>query len=105
MIESRKETGVVFRSTGSWYDVQDSSSLTIKCNLKGRIRLEGLRSTNPIAVGDSVVFTRSSDGTGIIEKIEERIMGTVLRLIFGFEGIPQLKKPIIQSCFSLERFL
>ena len=72
MIESRKETGVVFRSTGSSYDVQDSKGFTIKCNLKGRIRLEGLRSTNPIAVGDSVVFTRSSDGTGIIEKIEER---------------------------------
>ena len=62
----------MFRSTGSWYDVQDSSGSTIKCNLKGRIRLEGLRSTNPISVGDSVVFTRSSDGTGIIEKIEER---------------------------------
>ena len=72
MIESKKETGVVFRSTGSWYDVQDSSGSTIKCNLKGRIRLEGLRSTNPIAVGDSVVFTRSSDGTGVIEKIEKR---------------------------------
>ncbi len=72
MIELQKETGVVFRSTGSWYDVQDSSGSTIKCNLKGRIRLEGLRSTNPVAVGDLVVFTRSSDGTGIIEKIDDR---------------------------------
>ncbi len=62
----------MFRSTGSWYDIQDSNGSTIKCNLKGRIRLEGLRSTNPIAVGDSVLFTRSSDGTGIIQKVEER---------------------------------
>ncbi len=62
----------MYRSTGSWYDIQDSNGSTIKCNLKGRIRLEGLRSTNPIAVGDSVLFTRSSDGTGIIQKVEER---------------------------------
>ena len=67
-----KEHGVVFRSTGSWYDVQDSSGKTVKCNLKGKIRLEGLRSTNPIAVGDTVVFERNSEDAGTIEKIQER---------------------------------
>ena len=67
-----KETGIVFRSTGSWYDVQDSNGTTVMCNLKGKIRLEGLRSTNPIAVGDSVVFERTDEGKGAIEKIEER---------------------------------
>ena len=72
MSETSKETGIVFRSTGSWYDVQDSNGTTVKCNLKGKIRLKGLRSTNPIAVGDRVVFERVDDGQGMIEKIEER---------------------------------
>ena len=67
-----KEYGVVFRSTGSWYDVQDRSGKTVKCNLKGKIRLEGLRSTNPIAVGDTVVFERNSEAAGTIKKIQER---------------------------------
>lgn len=67
-----KETGIVFRSTGSWYDVKDSSGNTIKCNLKGKIRLEGIRSTNPISVGDSVVFERTESGQGAIEKILDR---------------------------------
>lgn len=67
-----KETGVVFRSTGSWYDVQDASGATIKCNLKGKIRLDGIRSTNPVAVGDLVIFEKTEDGKGSIEKIEDR---------------------------------
>ncbi|MAO46906.1 MAG: ribosome small subunit-dependent GTPase A [Crocinitomicaceae bacterium] len=72
MSKSGKERGVVFRSTGSWYDVKTQSDETFKCNLKGKIRLQGLRSTNPIAVGDKVVFERSDNGQGSIEKIEER---------------------------------
>ncbi len=67
-----KDLGLVFRSTGSWYDVQDCSGETLKCNLKGKIRLEGLRSTNPIAVGDIVEFERNSDGSGTIKKIQKR---------------------------------
>lgn len=67
-----KEKGIVFRSTGSWYDVQDSFGATIKCTLKGKIRLDGIRSTNPIAVGDIVVFVRTDEGQGAIEKIEDR---------------------------------
>ena len=66
------ERGVVFRSTGSWYDVQDINGKTVRCRMKGKIRLEGIRSTNPIAVGDSVQFTRLEDGTGSINSIEER---------------------------------
>lgn len=61
------EKGIVFRSTGSWYDVQASDGEVLKCNLKGKIRLKGIRSTNPIAVGDVVQFERTSsiDGTNI----------------------------------------
>lgn len=72
MIEGTQERGIVFRSTGSWYDVQDSTGATVKCILKGKIRLKGIRSTNPIAVGDSVLFIRSQDEIGVIDTIEER---------------------------------
>jgi len=70
--EINTEKGIVFRSTGSWYDVQDESGETIKCRIKGKFRLKGIRSTNPIAVGDSVEFIRGEDGTGSIDKIGKR---------------------------------
>jgi len=45
---------------------------TVRCRIKGKIRLQGIRTTNPIAVGDFVQFTRVEDGTGSIDSIEER---------------------------------
>ena len=72
MSDSNTERGVVFRSTGSWYDVQDIMGKTVRCRIQGKIRLQGIRSTNPIAVGDYVQFTRVEDGTGSINSIEER---------------------------------
>ena len=62
----------MFRSTGSWYDVQDGMGETVRCRIKGKIRLQGIRTTNPIAVGDFVQFARVEDGTGSIDSIEER---------------------------------
>ncbi|PCJ82618.1 MAG: ribosome small subunit-dependent GTPase A [Bacteroidetes bacterium] len=70
--DKQSEKGVVFRSTGSWYDVQDESGSTIQCRIKGKFRLQGIRSTNPIAVGDSVEFIRGEDGTGSIDSIGKR---------------------------------
>ncbi len=70
--DENTERGVVFRSTGSWYDVQDGMGETVRCRIKGKIRLQGIRTTNPIAVGDFVQFTRVEDGTGSIDSIEER---------------------------------
>ena len=70
--DSNTERGVVFRSTGSWYDVQDGMGETVRCRIKGKIRLQGIRTTNPISVGDYVQFTRVEDGTGSINTIEER---------------------------------
>ena len=65
------ETGIVFRSTGSWYDVQTSTGEVLKCNLKGKIRLKGLRSTNPVAVGDVVQYEEAGE-IGTIVDIEPR---------------------------------
>jgi ribosome biogenesis GTPase len=47
--------GLVIKNTGSWYTVLTDDGLTIDCKIKGNFRLKGIRSTNPVAVGDRVV--------------------------------------------------
>ena len=49
--------GIVVRSTGSWYDVRTDDGQLFACKVKGNFRLRGIRSTNPVAVGDRVEFT------------------------------------------------
>ncbi|TAE74706.1 MAG: ribosome small subunit-dependent GTPase A [Bacteroidetes bacterium] len=49
--------GLIMRSTGSWYEVQTESKKIIKCRLRGKLKLKGLKVTNPIAVGDYINFT------------------------------------------------
>ena len=66
--------GLVYRSTGSWYSVE-SEGVFYQCRIKGKLRLEGIKSTNPIAVGDWVHFeVDSSTNTpeGTITQIEKR---------------------------------
>ena len=65
--------GVVTKSTGSWYTVFDENGDTIDCRLKGKFRLKGIKSTNPVAVGDNVIFEfEEGKETGVIHKIAER---------------------------------
>ncbi|MBR4391213.1 MAG: ribosome small subunit-dependent GTPase A [Bacteroidales bacterium] len=65
--------GTVIKSTGSWYVVLDESGRQWECRLRGKIRLDGLRSTNPVAVGDKVEFEQETGKeTGVIKKIETR---------------------------------
>ena len=54
--------GIVVRSTGSWYDVRTDDGQLFACKVKGNFRLRGIRSTNPVAVGDRVEFTPPSTG-------------------------------------------
>jgi ribosome biogenesis GTPase len=66
--------GLVFRSTGSWYTVE-SDGIFYACRIKGKLRLKGIKSTNPIAVGDWVFFEvdqNVSELEGTIVEIEER---------------------------------
>jgi ribosome biogenesis GTPase / thiamine phosphate phosphatase len=63
--------GVVIKSTGSWYTVL-SENVTIECRIKGVFRIKGIKSTNPIAVGDDVEFEMEVDGRGVIHAIGER---------------------------------
>ena len=64
--------GVVIRSTGSWYTVLTDAGEKIECKIKGRFRIQGIRTTNPVAVGDRVDFQVSGDGYAVITKIHER---------------------------------
>ena len=46
--------GLVIKNTGSWYSVKTDDGKTIECKIKGNFRLRGIRSTNPVAVGDQI---------------------------------------------------
>ncbi len=64
--------GIVIKSTGSRYSVLYEDNKHIQCNLRGKLKLEGFKTTNPVAVGDKVFFEINNDGTGVINRIEER---------------------------------
>lgn len=63
---------MVIKSTGSRYRVLDQDNNVVECSIKGKFRVKGIKTTNPVAVGDIVVF-ETGDGTqGIIREIAER---------------------------------
>lgn len=64
--------GLVIKNTGSWYQVRTDDGRDIECKVKGNFRLKGIRSTNPIAVGDRVVIVENNEGTALITEIEDR---------------------------------
>lgn len=68
-------TGIVYKSTGSWYSVKTTLGQTYNCRIKGKFRLKDIKSTNPIAVGDVVDFeleTKNDSITGVINSIHDR---------------------------------
>ncbi|MGJ8744254.1 ribosome small subunit-dependent GTPase A [Polaribacter sp.] len=67
--------GIVYKSTGSWYWVKSKDGDFHKCRIKGKFRIKDIKSTNPIAVGDNVVFDIEKKGDeqiGIIKTILDR---------------------------------
>ena len=64
--------GLVIKNTGSWYQVKTDDGLFIECKIKGNFRLKGIRSTNPVAVGDRVQIILNQEGTAFISEIEDR---------------------------------
>ena len=65
-------TGLVIRNTGSWYHVLTDEGTTLACKVKGSLRLRGIRTTNPVAVGDRVSVVPGRDGTALISEIGDR---------------------------------
>lgn len=66
------ESGLVIKSTGSSYLVWFEDGQTLECHIKGNFRIRGIRSTNPVAVGDRVAVETLPDGTNWITDIEDR---------------------------------
>ncbi len=64
--------GIVLRSTGSFYDVLAEDGRRRTCRVRGRIRLQGIKESNPVAVGDRVSFELEDDETGTITEILPR---------------------------------
>ena len=67
--------GLVVKNTGSWYTVRTDDGQLVDCKIKGNFRLKGIRSTNPVAVGDRVTITPPSGGGqegAFISEIEDR---------------------------------
>ena len=68
-------TGTVYKSTGSWYTIKALDGTFFECRIKGKFRMKGIKSTNPIAVGDVVDFdleTSNNKETGVIKTIHPR---------------------------------
>ena len=64
--------GLVIKNTGSWYQVKTDDGQLVECKIKGNFRLKGIRSTNPVAVGDRVQIILNQEGTAFINEIEDR---------------------------------
>lgn len=64
--------GLVIKNTGSWYVVHTDEGADVKCKVKGNFRLKGIRTTNPVAVGDKVTITVNPDGNAYITAIQPR---------------------------------
>lgn len=68
-------TGIVYKSTGSWYTIKTKEGSFLDCRIKGKFRLKGIKSTNPIAVGDIVDYdieNTTDETTGVITTIHDR---------------------------------
>ncbi|GLB51125.1 putative ribosome biogenesis GTPase RsgA [Neptunitalea chrysea] len=67
--------GLVYKSTGSWYTVKTEDGTQYECRIKGKFRIKGIKSTNPISVGDKVEFnleTLGDETVGVIHEIHDR---------------------------------
>lgn len=65
--------GIVIKNTGSWYLVRTDDGQAVECKVKGNFRLRGIRSTNPVAVGDGVTITEvEGQQAAFITEIDER---------------------------------
>ena len=63
--------GTVISATGSWYEVATAEGL-LSCRIRGRLRLKGVRSTNPVVVGDRVMVEPDGDSSVIVEIVPRR---------------------------------
>ena len=80
--------GIVYKSTGSWYTVKAEDGQFYQCRIKGKFRIKGIKSTNPVAVGDQVSFE--------LEEVGDETVGTI-------SGISERKNYIIRKSVNLSK--
>jgi ribosome biogenesis GTPase / thiamine phosphate phosphatase len=85
-MSTRQHSGRVSLSTGSWYSVYRDDRSIIRCRLAGKMRLNDLQQTNPVAVGDHVEYTENSDGTGTINEVSPRTNKITRQATHGRRG-------------------
>ena len=71
-MHTQVKSGLVVRNTGSWYVVRTEDGCLVECKVKGNFRLKGIKSTNPVAVGDHVDIRMNNEGTAFIVHIHDR---------------------------------
>lgn len=91
---------LVIKSTGSWYDVRQDDGQVIPCRLRGQFRIKGIKSTNPVVVGDHVTIEMEQDGTGTIVGIEPR-RNYIERKSTNLSKISHVIASNIDICFLL----
>ena len=64
--------GIVVKSTGSWYNVKLENGDVIEARIQGKFRIQGIRSTNPVAVGDLVTIKQDENNNNVITEIADR---------------------------------
>lgn len=89
--------GIVIKNTGSTYWVKSCSGLITPCKIKGRFRTQGIRSTNPLAIGDKVTFIEGED-MGLISTIEKRKNHLVRRSINLSKASHIIAANVDQAC-------
>ena len=89
---------LVIKNTGSWYTVLTESGETVDCKIKGNFRLKGIKSTNPVAVGDHVEIIRNQEGTAFINKIHNRRNYIVRKSINLSKQLHILAANVDQAC-------
>ncbi|MDP2337744.1 MAG: ribosome small subunit-dependent GTPase A [Bacteroidota bacterium] len=84
--------GIVIKSTGSWYTVKTEEGNLIESRIKGNLRLKGIRSTNPIAVGDQVELTESNEDNNAVSQVVGFIYKILPRTNYIIRKSPNLSK-------------
>lgn len=84
--------GIVVKSTGSWYTVKSTDGTIIECRIKGNFRIKGIRSTNPIAVGDQVEYTEQKEDNNLDGAVIGLITNIIERKNYIIRKSPNLSK-------------
>ena len=93
--------GVVLQSTGSWIIVK-ADSQDIRCRVRGRLKLGGMRNTNPVAVGDKVNVRLGPDGTGLIISVCDRSSALTRRAAGKRKGKEQVLVSNIETIWIFQ---